>query len=308
MKKAPMTSAHLLQYGFLAAPVAFAGFPLYVLAPDFYATNYGLTLSGLGISLLFLRLFDAFQDPFIGFMSDRYRSKISAILILSAVILVFSIYGLFTQSYFSPLIRFSISMGFAVTAYSVLSINLNALGALWTEDRNAQTSIASVREAFGLLGLVVAVSLPGLLSNIVPKEHIYEWFGLALAFIMAVALVFFLRWHSRSLKTETIPKSYASFFLSLSGLSRDSRKLLLVYLLSMIASSIPAVLVIFFVRDFLGAESYTGVFLLLYFLSGAFFMPVWKRISRKHGKYRSWFFSMLLASGSFIWAFLFRSR
>lgn len=303
MNQESLTSANLVKYGFLAVPVASAGFPLYVLAPDFYATHYGLTLSSLGLALLFLRLFDAFQDPFIGMMSDQYRGKTKSILIASAVLLVLSIYGLFSLSYFSPLIWFSLCMGLAVTAYSVLSINLNALGALWTEDKNAQTRIAASREAFGLLGLVIAVSLPSLLSSIVPKEQIYQWFGLALALIMAAALLLFLRWHRNALKTEPASKIQGSIFLNLKNLSAYSRKLLLVYLASMIASSIPAVLVIFFIRDLLGAENYTGIFLLLYFLSGAFFMPVWKRISQAYGKHRSWFFSMLMASGSFVWAF-----
>jgi len=303
MNQESLTSANLVKYGFLAAPVAFAGFPLYVLAPDFYATHYGLTLSSLGLALLFLRLFDAFQDPLIGMMSDQYRGKTKSILIASAVLLVLSIYGLFSLSYFSPLIWLSLCMALAVTAYSVLSINLNALGALWTEDENAQTRIAASREAFGLLGLVIAVSLPVLLSNIVSEEQIYQWFGLVLALIMSAALMLFLRWHRTTLKTQHTSKTQGSIFLSLKSLSSDSRKLLLVYLASMVASSIPAVLVIFFVRDLLGAESYTGLFLLLYFLSGAFFMPVWKRISETYGKHRSWFFSILLASGSFVWAF-----
>lgn len=303
MKKENIISTSLLQYSFLALPVAFAGFPLYVLAPDFYVTHYGLTLSSLGIALLFLRLFDAFQDPLIGVLSDRYRSKTFLILVISAIILVFSIYALFGFSYFSPLVWFVICMGVSVTAYSILSINLNALGALWTEDSNNQTRIAASREAFGLIGLIIAVSLPTLLSKIVSDENIYQWFGFALALVMTLALVVFFRWYGSTIKIKPKQKTLSSFFLSFKSLSGDSRKLLLVYLVSMIASGIPAVLVIFFVRDLLGAENYTGFFLLLYFLSGACLMPVWKRISQTHGKHRSWFFSMLLASGSFVWAF-----
>jgi Na+/melibiose symporter-like transporter len=65
----------------------------------------------------------------------------------------------------------------------------------------------------------------------------------------------------------------------------------------------PAVLVIFFVRDLLGAETYTGLFLLLYFLSGAIFMPLWVSLSRRYGKYRAWLAGTLLAIAAFIWAF-----
>ena len=75
-----------MQYGFLAAPVAFAGFPLYVLAPDFYATHHGVSLSVLGIVLLCLRSFDAVQDPFIGAMSDRFSVYTLPLMLASALL------------------------------------------------------------------------------------------------------------------------------------------------------------------------------------------------------------------------------
>ena len=302
MTENQITASSLFQYSILAMPVAFAGFPLYVLAPDFYTTEYGVSLTTLGVVLLGLRLFDAFQDPLIGTLSDRYRRHITPIIVFSAIILCASIYGLFNQLYLSPLLWFAINIGLAVTAYSILSINLNALGALWTKHSHQQTRIASSREIFGLLGLIIAVSLPGFLATKIPQEDVYRWFTLTLATLMAIALLFFLKWLSKQPKNNHLNKVY--FFWSIfKTLSLDSKKLLLVYLISMIASSIPAVLVIFFIRDLIGAEEYLGLFLLLYFLSGVFFMPVWKRMSLTFGKHRSWLFSMILAVVTFIWAF-----
>ena len=303
MKDLCITSGNLLQYGLLAAPVAFAGFPLYVLAPDFYATKYGISLVSLGLILLLLRLFDAIQDPLIGLISDRFRHYIASIMLSSAVVLVVSIYCLFNLNLISPLVWFVLCMGLAVTSYSVLSINLTALGALWTENRQEQTRIAAIREALSLVGLILAVSLPSLFSQFLSEDRIYLWFSLILVLLMTVSFVNFLRWNQTTKKKEYNCDTRFSFHINLKKLSTDSRMLLLIYLISMIASSIPAVLVIFFVRDLLGVETYTGLFLVLYFLSGAIFIPFWKRISQTQGKFRSWFFSMLLACGSFIWAF-----
>lgn len=302
MKKDLITSSSLLQYGILAAPVAFAGFPLYILAPDFYATKHNASLATLGITLLGLRLFDAFQDPLIGVFSDRYRRHTGYIIVLSAALLCAAIYGLFNQLFLSPLVWFALCMGLAVTAYSMLSIKLNALGALWTKDFHQQTRIAASRESFALLGLVSAVSLPGLLTNIMPQSYVYHYFALALGALMGLAMLLFLRWY-KSHGAYDEHKVVSSPLESIKTLSPDSRKLMFVYLISMMASSVPAILVIFFVRDLLNAEKYTGLFLLLYFLSGACFMLVWKRISIIHGKYRSWMASMLLAVTSFIWSF-----
>ena len=303
MSESSITTGNLYKYSLLAAPVAFAGFPLYVLAPDFFATEYSISLASLGFILLFLRLFDAFQDPVIGIISDRFRRYIAIILVPAAVLLVLSIYGLFNLIYFSPLIWFVLCMGLAVTSYSILSINLNALGALWTEYKEAQTRIAAIRETFSLLGLILAVSLPNLLLNVAPEHQTYQWFGLILALLMMVSLITFLKWNQITRKNVQIRKTYHSFFTNLKRLSSNTKMLLMVYLFSMVASSIPAVLVIFFVRDLLGVEAYSGLFLLLYFLSGAIFIPMWKRISQSQGKFRSWFLSMLFASGSFVWVF-----
>ena len=99
MKAISITSGSLLQYGLLAVPVAFAGFPLYVLAPDFYATEYGISLVSLGLVLLLLRLFDAIQDPLIGLICDRFRHYIASIMLPSAVVLVVSIYCLFNLNF-----------------------------------------------------------------------------------------------------------------------------------------------------------------------------------------------------------------
>ena len=47
-KERKIAFSSLLNYGFLAVPLAFAGFPVYVLAPDFYATKYDIKTLLLG--------------------------------------------------------------------------------------------------------------------------------------------------------------------------------------------------------------------------------------------------------------------
>ena len=65
----------LIQYGLIAFPLAFAGLPIYLHAPDFYAVNLGLRIEAIGAVLLILRLFDAVQDPVIGRLSDRFHAQ-----------------------------------------------------------------------------------------------------------------------------------------------------------------------------------------------------------------------------------------
>ena len=76
-----------------------------------------------------------------------------------------------------------------------------------------------------------------------------------------------------------------------------------IYFISNFASAIPAVLVLFYIRDRLAAESWTGLFLLVYFLSGAASMPVWQMAARRVGTARAWGISMIVAVITFVWAF-----
>lgn len=301
MTTAPLSRGDLTRYALLAAPVAFAGFPLYILAPDFYATRYGVSLGTLGVLLLALRLFDAVQDPLIGRLSDRYHVHRAWFLPTCALLLCASIGGLFTLRPLPAPLWFTLCVALAVTSYSVLSINLAALGARWTRDTQEQVRVSAFREGYGLIGLLLGVSLPALLPRLVPGVDAYFLYTIFLSLLMLAALVQFRRWlwaqPATALRTAEPEPRLRQL------LAHVDRRFLAIYSLSMLASALPAALVVFFIRDRLGAELLKGVFLLLYFLSGAVAMPVWRFVSRLYGTRRAWAASMTLAAVTFVWAF-----
>ncbi len=313
----PPTRSSLWLYGGLALPMAFAGLPLYLHAPDYYATHYGLSLASLGGLLLLLRLLDAVQDPLFGWLSDRYAHMRPWFVMGSAPIL-----GLGVSALFLPPAGFATSghvwwfagsMLLATSAYSLLSINLNSLGSLWAGNRYQQTRIASLREGLTLLGLLLAVLLPPLLQQAghLSVRASFVFFSLLLASLLVVTLVGFFRWQQHyggGLATQPTPpsdaRSAATSPLTQSHAAPVAHlyRLFLPYLLSMLASAIPVVLVLPFIRDRLQAEAYTGLFLLLYFLAGAFGVFGWKYLSQRIGLASAWFWANLLAVVSFIWA------
>lgn len=304
MSVTPINKKSLLQYSFIALPVAFAGFPLYVLAPDLYATRYGLSLTLLGVLLLIIRLFDAIQDPLIGWLTDKLHGRFLTLLIAASTVLCLSIFGLFNSLFFTPAVWFTLCMAFAVSAYSILTIILGAQATLWTTNPQDQTTIASAREAFGLIGLVIAVSMPAIISHLTDNQNIYLWYSIILVILMTIGLVGFSKIISNKNRKSNINQpSNKSLLSALKALPRKSIQLLLVYSLSMLASSIPAVLVIFYVRDLIGAAHLVGLFLFTYFISGVLAMPLWHYISIRVGKYKTWFFSNILAVVGFSGAF-----
>ena len=298
----------LFQYGFIALPVAFAGFPVYVLAPDFYATRHGLSLTLLGTLLLIIRLLDALQDPLIGWLTDRLQRRFLPILAFAGAVLCLSLFGLFNYVFLTPIFWFTLCMFFAVSSYSVLTIVIGAQATMWTTDKQDQTRIAGARESFGLLGLLVAVSMPKILSQLTNPNDVYLWYGAIVTLLMLISLINFSRLLSRLPTPVIVSKnSSVSPLSALHTLTQESLKFFLVYGLSMLAASIPAVLVVFYIRDFLGAEPLTALFLLLYFLSGVIAMPLWKMLCERLCKYKVWAFSNIFAVAGFIGAFFLNS-
>ncbi|MAL80279.1 MAG: sugar transporter [Sneathiella sp.] len=302
MKSTPITSRALAQYALIALPLAFAGFPLYVLAPDFYATEYGVPLATLGAALLVIRLLDAVQDPLIGRISDRLAGRLMPILIGAGICLCLSVFLLFNATAMSPLLRFSLCLFVATTSYSMIAIALGVRATLWTTEKADQTRIAAAREGVGLAGLVLAVSLPTLLQRLVPETQVYLYYSAILALLTVAGLAAFARIAAVP-RTPDGDMRHRSLRAAIGALPSASRRLFLAYGISMLASAIPAVLVIFFVRDLLGAEALTGPFLLLYFLAGMAGMPLWKRLSARFGKYEAWAIAHLVALAGFIGAF-----
>ncbi len=298
----------LFLYGALALPLAFAGLPVYLHAPDFYATTYGLSLAALGAVLLGLRVVDAVQDPLIGAFSDAFAHRRKSILLAGAFLLLAGFAGLFNPPVLSGtghLAWFAVNVFVCTTGFSIMSINYQALGALWPASSPDRTRITGTREALGLVGILAASVLPSVLRNRYDAAAAFQVVTLVLAVLLVVGGLLFLRWYARHSGTAAKAPSLATAPGGFRDLLRDgwARRFYGIYFISNFASAIPAVLVLFYIRDRLAAETWTGLFLLVYFLSGAISMPVWQRVARRVGTARAWGISMVVAVITFVWAF-----
>lgn len=294
----------LAQYGVLGLPLAFSGLPLYIHAPDYYATEFGVSLGLMGIILLAIRLFDAVQDPLIGIFSDKYSHLRHYILLGAMIVLAGSFVALFQPIKDYPAAWMAGCMTFATLSFSVLLINFHATGSLWSKDHKTKTRITSAREAFGLAGLLLATLLPAVLQLTYSKDMVMLIFSIIFSVALFGAGWLHISWyhsHYRGLPYQ--PTQNVDLKATLRGFAFSKLKLFYAaYGLSLLASSIPAVLILFFVRDYLGAESYVGLFLLLYFLAGICGIPLWKHCAARYGKQNCWMAAMGLSVVSFIWA------
>ena len=276
-----------ISYGLLAFPLAFAGLPLYIHAPDFYAVEYGASLAFLGGALFVIRLFDALVDPFIGRMSDKFHHQRGLIMAAAGAVFAAAFAALYNPPPSVEIFWFVCSAFLATLSFSVLLINLNAVGALAAGDAAGKTSLSAWREGFGLAGLLTAMILPALLGDM-PR------YALAGAFCALLASAVFFVWY-RSLSLRAPAGSAAQLpFRSL--MTPDFRRFFAVYGISMLASSLPAVLFLFYVRDWLGAEDKAGLFLMIYFAAAIISVPLWQKAVKHFSPERVWMCGMGLSA------------
>ena len=285
-------------YGLMGLPLAFVALPLYVHWPNYFAREFGISLSTLGALLLATRFFDALIDPFLGRLSDRlYKKSLHLLLTWSAAAGVLLAAG-FALLFFPPSLAGISSIGIVAgllmltyAAFSAITLAHQSWGALLGGGALQQGRLLAWREGLGLLGVLLASTVP-----VVWGVHVLV---VLLPILLALA---WLAWRrapkpARAVNTEAPAHAWGPWR------HVEFRCLWLVFLFNGIASAVPATLMLFFVQDRLQAPSnLEPVFLGGYFLSAAVSMPLWLSALRRWGLAKSWFAAMVLALGVFAWA------
>lgn len=292
----PLTHTQILAYGGLGLPLAFAALPLYVHLVPFYGQTVGLGL--LGMLLLALRFLDAAIDPLIGALFDRFPRP-RMLVALSLPLLGLGWMALFNPAQDVPVVVWLIlTLAITTIGYSLATVVHTSWGARIHPDRHQRTRLFASREGFGLVGVVLAAALPLWLADTLqlglPRMG---WIFLLLLLGFGVYTLLLTppvisKPRSHHWRQWRQPFANPVFVRFIPG-----------FLLSGVAAALPATLVIFFIDDVLNLSSSTGVFLAIYFASGALGLPLWVALARRIGKLEAWLVSMLLAVMSFTGAF-----
>lgn len=297
-----MDHAQAARYGLLGLPLAFVALPLYVHLPHVYASRYGVPLATLGAVLLLARLFDAITDPWLGRWGDRLQAHSALPLLRTAAfacaLLLLGMGLLFFPPWADPGQIGALLAVLMLTclAYSLVAIAHQSWGARLGGGEVQRTRIVAWREGAGLLGVVLASVLPAWLG----------WGPWLAVFALGLLAGLWAWWlgprpaataaratseHTNTHAQLRHPWSHAPF-----------RRLMAVFVLSGLASAVPATLVLFFIQDRLEAAALEPLFLASYFLAAALSMPLWTQAVARWGLARSWLRGMLLSVAVFAWA------
>lgn len=299
MSAGTMPTRQMLAYGALGFPLAFAALPLYVHVPRLYADSVGLPLALVGAVLLLTRFADALIDPLLGQWSDRLGNR-RRLIAIALPLLGLGLAALLAPPASGGTAWLVLSLTFTFIGFSLATINYHAWGAEIGDTPQERVRVTAAREMFALGGVVVAAALPSLLSRDVATAM--QQLGWVFIPVLAAAALATLA----GAPPAAAPADDTSPRLPLSAVFDDPRyrRLLVVLAAGGIASAIPATLVLFFIADVLRLQEWQGLFLVIYFVCGGLALPGWVALARRHGKVRTWMASMVLAIGSFVWAFL----
>ena len=287
-----------MSYGALGIALAFVALPLYVLLPNFYAREFGVGLSTLGAILLGARMFDAFIDPALGGWADRLfgRSVGAALRVASAAAVLLAL-G-FAALFFPPvrgnalLIWVTAALIVTYAAYSFVSVTHQSWGARLGGDAPFRARVAAWREAPGLIGVLLASTLP-IVAGLPAMVAVF-------CALLALGLWALSRAPRPVASTDA---GHAKQELLRPWQNSRFRALMLIFVLNGIASAVPATLVLFFVQDMLQApKNLEAVFLGAYFIAGALAIPLWMQAVKRIGLALGWLASMVLSILVFIWA------
>lgn len=312
--KAVVRDAHepsgvqLARYGALQFALSFVALPLYVFLPAYYGAEYRVPLGLLGALLLGTRLADALVDPALGRLADRMLARRRAWGLIAAASLV-SLAG------FAVLMRlpawlpyaaggagfttaFAAALWLAQAGGTAATVAHQAWGAALGQGEAARTRVFAWRESLGLAGVLAAAAATQLGGASVFTLGFALSLGAALALLRGVELPRLFA--PRAGAFAGVPGGLRAVVEPLRH--RAFRGLLATYVTSGVAASIPATLVLFFVRDRIEAPQWAGAYLLLYFAAAAAGVPLWLHGVRRFGAAPTWLLGIALTVCSFAWA------
>lgn len=294
---------HLFLYGLPGLPLAMLGLPLYVYLPTFYSETLGLSLTAVGLALLAARIFDVITDPLTGYFSDRIRVRMGKRKIFMFIGLPVLLLGL--ELLLRPdveITAFYLFMGsfIAYLGWTLINIPWHAWGAEISDDYHMKSSLAGSREVFAIMGTVLVLSLPVMLSLQPAAPEFFATLMNLLWLIIPLSilpLLFFVRDNNQIVSSKPLGLHWYRVFKLHPAIPR----LMPAYFVNSIANALPASLFVLFITYVIQAEQYVGPLLLTYFVSAIIGLPFWLFLSRKMGKSRTWSIALLVSVSAFLW-------
>ena len=153
----------LFAFAFLNLPLSLGGLPLGLYLTPYYASEFGISLSMIGVIIMLTRVTDVVTDPLIGTLSDRTPAKFGRRglwILLGMPIMSIAVIAVFDPFFTpTPLYLFT-SVALLYFGWTLIGIPLTAWIAEISSDYNERSRITGARTWGGIVGSLVAIAAP----------------------------------------------------------------------------------------------------------------------------------------------------
>lgn len=281
----------LAAYGALGFPLATIGLPLSIYLAPFYAGELHVSLALLGTAMLVARFSDVITDPLIGIISDRWRPAFGRRriwILIGSPLLVASVWMLFNPPAGAGLGYFLVWLAIVYLAFTATMLPYHAWGGELSTDYAERSRITSVRQLFGIAGLIASTLVPAFVLARPGATSADVLHALGLLMLIALPICSFLL---LALVPEGRPAATTDAFdirVSAKMLWRNGpfRTLNIVMLIGYAAETFRITITLFFARDVVGLQNIGAVYV-FYFIAGFCGVPFWLWLSNRIGKHRA---------------------
>jgi len=290
-----------------------AGIASYLLF--FYTDVFGLSAAAAGFLMLMGRFWDAANDPVMGAIADRTRTRWGKyrpyILFAAAPVAILTVLT-FTTPDLSPAGKlvwvYATYFGWC-TAFTVLAVPYNALMANLTTDSQERSSLGAIKTIFAVLGSMLVIVLAKPMTESLGASRAAGYtitFGIfgGLAFVLFVICFMSVR-EKKDVVVEEKPaaffsKSHARALVS----NRPLIATILFFLFFQVAFSLFRTVELYYFTYVLGRPELFSVALLaahLFAIAGMATMPLWVKLFDKK---RSSIYGCAIGSSFFLLMYL----
>jgi len=246
------------------------------------------------------KIWDAVNDPLIGLLSDRIRSRFGrrrVLLLFGAIPLGLTFMLMWLVPPFGP---YGLTLYYAITfivfdtVFTIIHVSYNALTPELTSDYDERSTLNGYRMVFSITGTLGAIILATVMGWFISDKRILFailGIGLGLVSILPPLVVFRV--------TRLYDKEREPVALSLRKAIRETLSnrpfwmVMGLYLLSWTTASILAAVLIYFANYYLRVPEQANYFVLVAEGSAILFIPFWVWMARRFDKRRAFIIGSL---------------
>jgi Na+/melibiose symporter-like transporter len=291
----PLSVGQLTIFGFPAMPHAFVAGALYSILPAYYAANTTVSLAAIGAIAGASRIFDALNDPIVGYLSDRTKTRLGPRKpwLLGAILFcVLSITQLFQPPADATIIYFAWWSTVLYTGFTMFEIPRSAWSAELSRDYHERTRIVTYVALFNIAGSLSFYAVPIVTSLVTGGTtqitgetlSLISWIYMVVMPLGLVAAVLFV---PSGRQVTTKPATMKGVFASLWRSKPLLRYCTIVTAWGLGQGALIGTVFIF-QSDYMQMGNYFVFIMIALFAASIVALPVWNRVLKTMDRHRLW--------------------